>query len=354
MNSSNYRFTLDMQSNISQVSLPVRLGDTSRKLYINLTDSGSPYFIEDGCLAVFSGRKADDNKLFNNCVIEKNTTIVYKLTEQTTSFAGVVDCEIRLYGTQGELITSPRFILVVDERVVSESDESTLIESMEESTTLDEIALSENARIEAENERVSAEEFRQTRFDSLMESADKRISQVMLDVENASGRAQEAVTDAEEALAKVNSAVSPTVSVTEISGGHRVNITDVNGTKSFDVMDGEDGEVVGGTKIAVGSYVGTGGTSKKLTFGFTPKVVIVQAKANQYGTGLFLYGSGVVYNLNFAATGRVVANTAAWAETTLTIGVDTGAINLSSTSSVSKAIAAFNYTDNAYNYVAIG
>ena len=66
MNSSNYRFTLDMQSNISQVSLPVRLGDTSRKLYINLTDSGSPYFIEDGCLAVFSARKADDNKLFNN------------------------------------------------------------------------------------------------------------------------------------------------------------------------------------------------------------------------------------------------------------------------------------------------
>ena len=114
-----------------------------------------------------------------------------------------------------------------------------MIESMEESTTLDEIALSENARIEAENERVSAEEFRQTRFDSLMESADKRISQVMLDVENASGRAQEVVTDAEEALAKVNSAVSPTVSVTEISGGHKVSVTDKDGTKTFDVMDGK-------------------------------------------------------------------------------------------------------------------
>lgn len=40
--------------------------------------------------------------------------------------------------------------------------------------------------------------------------------------------------------------VSPTVSVTEIDGGHRVTITDVNGTQSFDVMDGEDGSGGGG------------------------------------------------------------------------------------------------------------
>lgn len=39
--------------------------------------------------------------------------------------------------------------------------------------------------------------------------------------------------------------ISPTVSVSAIAGGHRVTIKDVNGTKSFDVMDGEDG--AGGT-----------------------------------------------------------------------------------------------------------
>lgn len=270
MNSSNYRFTLDMQSNSSQVALPVRLGDTSRKLYINLTDSGSPYFIEDGCLAVFSGRKADDNKLFNNCVIEKNTTIVYKLTEQTTSYAGVVDCEIRLYGTQGELITSPRFILVVDERVVSESDESTLIESIEESTTLDGIALSENARIEAENARVEAEAARtaaeadrETRFSQKMDHidesvqhvldiADGQIDGILEDAQAANQSAQGALSAANEALEVAEAAsqkaeeaaaitVSPEVSVEAIEGGHRVTVKDVNGTKTFDVMDGEDG-----------------------------------------------------------------------------------------------------------------
>ena len=35
---------------------------------------------------------------------------------------------------------------------------------------------------------------------------------------------------------------SPTVSVTPIPGGHRVTITDKNGPKPFDVMDGEDGQ----------------------------------------------------------------------------------------------------------------
>lgn len=35
--------------------------------------------------------------------------------------------------------------------------------------------------------------------------------------------------------------VSPTVSVEDIDGGHRVTITDAEGAKSFDVMDGADG-----------------------------------------------------------------------------------------------------------------
>ena len=36
--------------------------------------------------------------------------------------------------------------------------------------------------------------------------------------------------------------ISPTLSVAEITGGHRVTITDVNGTQTFDVMDGQDGQ----------------------------------------------------------------------------------------------------------------
>jgi hypothetical protein len=35
---------------------------------------------------------------------------------------------------------------------------------------------------------------------------------------------------------------SPIVDVEEIAGGHRVTITDIVGTKSFDVLDGKDGQ----------------------------------------------------------------------------------------------------------------
>lgn len=51
---------------------------------------------------------------------------------------------------------------------------------------------------------------------------------------------------------------SPAVTVTDIPGGHRVTITDSNGDKSFDVMDGKDGTGGGGT-AGVSSFNGRTG-----------------------------------------------------------------------------------------------
>lgn len=51
--------------------------------------------------------------------------------------------------------------------------------------------------------------------------------------------AEEAKAAAEEAKAAAEVVVHPVVGVTTITGGHRVTITDVEGTKTFDVMDGE-------------------------------------------------------------------------------------------------------------------
>lgn len=42
--------------------------------------------------------------------------------------------------------------------------------------------------------------------------------------------------------------VSPTIAVTPIEGGHRVAITDVNGTQTFDVMDGKEYELTDADK----------------------------------------------------------------------------------------------------------
>lgn len=40
--------------------------------------------------------------------------------------------------------------------------------------------------------------------------------------------------------------VSPTIDVISISGGHKVTVTDINGVKEFNVMDGKDGKDGGG------------------------------------------------------------------------------------------------------------
>jgi hypothetical protein len=166
MINSRYTFTLDMHSTISQVSLPVRQFDDSIELRITLTSGGTPYYIENGCRAVFVGRRSNDEPLLNDCRIEKNTTIYYKLTEQTTGVEGVVDCEIRLYGTDNNVLTSPRFILVVNNRVAKTSD----FESKIETDALDNIFKNETARQDAERQREIAEAEREVTYNEMLDT----------------------------------------------------------------------------------------------------------------------------------------------------------------------------------------
>lgn len=165
MNCACYRFSLSMQSTQSQVSLPILFNDTARTLLIKLVDNGKPYYINNGCRAVFYAQKADGNILINDCVIEKNAKIRYDFTAQTASAEGISKCEIRLYGANGRLITSPKFIMVVDSRVVYDDQ---VIASYNEFTTLDAIIATEQQRVEAEKARVEAENARNERTDEVI------------------------------------------------------------------------------------------------------------------------------------------------------------------------------------------
>lgn len=117
MNESFYRITLDIKSIQSQISLPIKQGDTSRGIYISLTDGGKPYVIAEKCFAIFKGNKSDGTEVGNNCYIENNR-IVYPITKETVTSPGIVECEVSLYNSEGGLITTPRFTLVVDSRAV--------------------------------------------------------------------------------------------------------------------------------------------------------------------------------------------------------------------------------------------
>lgn len=161
MNYSTYRFTLDLQKTKSQVSIPVPHTDTGVQFFINLTDGGKPYKIEEACTAVLYGKKADGTSIVHDCdLVDKienyYTRIHYEFTDQTASVVGPVDCEIRLY-KNGKHITTPSFIILVEERVLEDDD---IIESEVEKSAIDRLFETENTRVDAEDEREAGEKAR--------------------------------------------------------------------------------------------------------------------------------------------------------------------------------------------------
>ncbi len=144
-----YPFTLELQKTLSQISIPVTVKDNKRRFLISLTNGGKPYTITDGCRAAFTGTKADGKILYNDCVIMDNTVIRYDFTEQTTSAPGRIDCQLKLYGEDGEILASPRFTMVVYKPAVDIDNKV----SEDEKTTIEGIIARESARIIAEEAR---------------------------------------------------------------------------------------------------------------------------------------------------------------------------------------------------------
>ena len=132
MNDSIKRISLDIHSSSSGETVKAKRGDTARKIYISLVDGGRPYIISEDCYAVFTGKKPDEKVVYNDCTIKDNM-IIYAFTEQTVAVEGRVSCEIKLYGADGKLITSPKFTIIVHDTVYDEGDE---VESSDEFNAL--------------------------------------------------------------------------------------------------------------------------------------------------------------------------------------------------------------------------
>lgn len=148
MNVLTHRLLLDMRTLTSQTTVHIKKGDTKNKLVISLTENGKMYEISPASHAAFVGKKPDGKIVFNDCVVVGNT-IEYTITAQTSVAVGLVNCELRLYDANTNLLTSPRFTIVVDE-IIYNPDEIQ-IESANEINVLDSL-ISEAARLIAEIE----------------------------------------------------------------------------------------------------------------------------------------------------------------------------------------------------------
>lgn len=193
MNSSKFRFTLDLHSTHSQYSIPVMVGDTSVTLLISITDGGVPYLMGEGCLAKLSIRRPGGSILKETCMIRNGSVIEYPFeqNENTCAMEGVHYCDITLETPDGARLGSPRFTLVVSEMVVR-SDEITL---SDETRTWVYAMLSaegvrdfqESLRVEAEKKRVIAEAERVA-----AEAKRGDITEYILKAEESANRAEKA------------------------------------------------------------------------------------------------------------------------------------------------------------------
>ena len=113
--------TLDVQKIDSGQQITAKRGDSARRLVVSLTNRGRPYIPGEGVTAVFYERKPDGNPCFNDCDID-GCTVTYDFTGQTTNVVGLAACEIRLYDAGGQLLTSPRFEMLVDDTEYQEGD----------------------------------------------------------------------------------------------------------------------------------------------------------------------------------------------------------------------------------------
>ena len=131
MKHSKVTFNLDLGDIISGISIPIK--KTAKVLNIILMENGQPYEIEKDCKVVFYAKKPDGDVLYNDCIVKDNV-VEYQLTTQTIALAGIVECELLVYGEDSSTpIHSPSFSLVNYEPVF---DGGEAIESTNEFTAL--------------------------------------------------------------------------------------------------------------------------------------------------------------------------------------------------------------------------
>ena len=218
-----HRLRLDLERPGIQAVSYMRKGDTlSRRMVLSLYEQGKPYRIEDGVTARIRGKKSDGTILYNDCFVQDNC-IVVDVTTQMLAALGEVECELNLYGTSNALLTTPRFSIVVEDVLLADGQ----LESQNEFTAMTKATEEMKTLYDTVDKAYKSGAFKGEKGDKGDDGAPGKDGADGKD--GAQGKDGSPGTDG----------VSPTLSISDIPGGHRVTITDASGQKSFDVLNGD-------------------------------------------------------------------------------------------------------------------
>lgn len=218
-----HRLRLDLERPGIQAVSYMRKGDTlSRRMVLSLYEQGKPYRIEDGVTARIRGKKSDGTILYNDCFVQDNC-IVVDVTTQMLAALGEVECELNLYGTSNALLTTPRFSIVVEDVLLADGQ----LESQNEFTAMTKATEEMKSLYETVDEAYKSGALKGEKGDKGDDGAPGKDGTDGKD--GAQGKDGSPGVDG----------ISPTLSISDIPGGHRVTITDASGEKSFDVLNGD-------------------------------------------------------------------------------------------------------------------
>lgn len=117
MQVSRYRISLDIHDAASQACIVVKKGDTGRRIYAALTENGMPFSLDPDCTVKFTAAGPDGSCLTSDACTLSGSVIAYSLTAADTAATGRRECEFKIYQGDTLLLTTPLFILDVDDTV---------------------------------------------------------------------------------------------------------------------------------------------------------------------------------------------------------------------------------------------
>lgn len=119
MRNSIYKIDLEMHASGAQVQLVARRGDNARRIEARIVDHGIPFrqILPTNCRAVMTVKTPEGLTLSNDCDVRSDGTVVYDFTALTVKDLGMDECELTVYDAEGNVLTSPRFTILVDDTV---------------------------------------------------------------------------------------------------------------------------------------------------------------------------------------------------------------------------------------------